>query len=99
MNAASLLRSARLRAGLSQRSLARLAEVPQSTVARIELGAVDPRSDTLAGLLNAAGYELDTTRRLGIGIDRSQIRELLQLSPRDRLNLAATDAAGLRRLD
>jgi len=76
-----------------------LADVPQSTVARIELRTVDPHSDTLVRLLRAAGYELDTTRRLGIGVDRSQIRELLQLSPRDRLRLLAGDAAGLRRLD
>ena len=99
MDAASLLRNARLRADLSQRKLAHLARVPQSTVARIELGTVDPRSDTLDRLLAAAGQELDSGRRPGIGVDRTQIRELLRLSPRERLELAAGDAAGLRALD
>lgn len=99
MRSPNLLRHARLHAGMSQRALAARAGVPQSTVARIELGAVAPRADTLEKLLFAAGRELATDRQLGIGIDRGQIRQLLGLTPRQRLELAARDAAHLRRLD
>jgi hypothetical protein len=35
----------------------------------------------------------------GVGIDRSQIRELLRLTPLERAQLAVADAAGLARLD
>jgi transcriptional regulator with XRE-family HTH domain len=94
-----LLRRVRRGSGLSQRALARRAGVPQSTVARIELGALSPRTDTLERLLLAAGQELSVEPKLGIGVDRSQIRDLLRLAPRQRLELAARDAAGLRRLD
>src|SRR5436305_1950065 len=47
------LQRARKRAGLSQRGLAARAGVPQSTVARIELDALDPRSGTGVRLLRA----------------------------------------------
>lgn len=53
-----LVRTARRRAGLSQRALARRAGTAQSVVARIEAGATDPSSATLARLLAAAGVEL-----------------------------------------
>jgi transcriptional regulator with XRE-family HTH domain len=52
-----ILRTARQRAGLSQRELARRAGTAQSLVARIEGGRTSPRSDTLARLLEAAGYD------------------------------------------
>jgi transcriptional regulator with XRE-family HTH domain len=93
-----MLRYARQRAGLTQRQLAERAGVPQATVGRIEGGLVAPRTDTMERLLRAAGLELTVGSRPGIGIDRSQIRELLRLTPRQRLDLAAGDAAGLARL-
>jgi predicted transcriptional regulator len=69
--------------------------VPQSTVARIELGALSPRTDTLERLLRAAGQTLSFEPVLGVGIDRTQIRELLRLSPEQRLRLAEGDARSL----
>lgn len=98
MKAAEMLRDARRAAGLTQRQLAERAGVPQATVGRIETGAVSPRVDTLDRLLRAANQELRVAPRPGIGIDRSQIRELLRLSARQRLDLAVRDAAGLDRL-
>jgi uncharacterized protein len=92
MNAARLVRNARRRAGLSQRALARAAGVPHSTVARIELGRLSPRTDTLERLLRAAGRTLATEPALGEGVDRSQIRELLRLTPGERARLAVADA-------
>ncbi len=98
MDAAQTLRDARRRAGLSQRALARLANTQQPAVARIESRAVVPRVDTLDRLLAACGLALATVPRPGAGIDRTQIRDLLTLSPGDRLRLAARDGRNLDRL-
>ena len=98
MKAAFLLRQARRQAGITQRELATRAGVPQATVGRIEAGQVAPRVDTLEGLLRATGNELSVALRPGAGLDRGQIRELLRLTPRQRLELAVSDAAGLDRL-
>jgi transcriptional regulator with XRE-family HTH domain len=99
MTAARLLRRARRRAGLSQRELARHASVPQSTVARVELGVISPRANTLDRLLRAAGQTLTVEPLLGVGVDRTQIRELLRLSPQQRLRLAEADARAFADFD
>jgi predicted transcriptional regulator len=78
---------------LSQRALASAAGVPQSTVARIETGQLAPRADTLERVLRASGHTLALESTAGIGIDRSQIRELLRLTPGQRARLAIADAA------
>ena len=54
----SLVRDARRRSGLSQRDLAELAGTAQSVVGRIEAGLAKPSFDTLARLLDAAGFDL-----------------------------------------
>ena len=97
-SAARMLTNARRQAGLSQRALARAAAVPHSTVARIELGRLSPRADTLERLLRSCGRTLSTEAALGAGVDRSQIRELLKLSPGQRARLAIADAAALEAL-
>lgn len=97
MKADQALREARASAGHSQRALARLAGVAQPAIARIESGRVEPRVDTLAHLLQACGQRLITTPRLGEGIDRSVIRQLLKLTPQQRLDLAITEARNLAR--
>ena len=58
MDAAALLRTARTRAGLSQRALARAAGTSQSAIAAIESGRKQPTVATLDRLLRAAGTEL-----------------------------------------
>lgn len=93
-----LLQRARARAGLTQRALAARAGVPQSTVARIERGRLDPRISTLDRLLRACGVELDVVPRPGAGVDRTQIRERLALSPEQRLKETAAAAAAVGRL-
>lgn len=97
VNARRLLKHARRSAGLTQRQLARVAGLPQSTVGRIESGSLQPRWETIARLLDAAGYSLELSRA-GAGIDRTQIRALLPMSPRERLQTATADARGLDRL-
>jgi predicted transcriptional regulator len=66
---------------LSQRELAARTGVAQPTIARIETGVTDPRVETLDRLLRACGEGLTTARRRGAGVDRTQLRELLRLSP------------------
>lgn len=59
MKAVSLLREARLRAGLTQRDLARRARTAQSVIARIERGQTSPTLETFSRLLSATGFSLD----------------------------------------
>jgi transcriptional regulator with XRE-family HTH domain len=95
MTAARLLRTARTRARLTQRALAERAGVPQPVIARIESGASRPRIDTVDRVLRACGAELTLRPRLGEGVDRTAMREMLRLTPRRRLELAASEAANL----
>ena len=99
MSAARLLKYARRRAGLSQRALASAAKVPQSTVARIELGTLSPRVDTLERLLRATGQTLSTEARIGVGVDRSLIHTLLEQPPAERLRQLTADARAARLFD
>ena len=99
MTGQKLLRDARARAQLTQRQLAQRAHIAQPTISRIEAGVADPRVETLERLLAACGESLVSAVRPGAGVDRSQMRELLRLSPRQRLDLLRDDAAGLRRLE
>jgi hypothetical protein len=71
--------------------------MPQSTVGRIEAGHIGPRWSTVEALLEASGMTVELTPASGLGIDRSQIRELLRLTPFERAQLAVADAAGLAR--
>jgi predicted transcriptional regulator len=90
-----MVRHARRRAGLTQRQLAAKAGIPQETIARIERGRVDPRVSTLDRLLEACGFGLEHMPRLGIGVDRPQIRERLTLTPRERLDRAIQENRNL----
>jgi transcriptional regulator with XRE-family HTH domain len=96
MDAAQAVKAARTEAGLSQRRLAVRSGVPQSAIARIESGRVIPRVDTLSRLLRAAGASLEVQRRPpGWGVDRTQIRELLKLTPAERVRLQAASSRNL----
>lgn len=98
MDVGRAIRTARRRAGMSQRELAERAGLPQSTVARIESGFVDPRTTTVVKLLNACGERLEAIPRIGTGVDRSRIRALLQLTPQQRLDAAVAAANNVRAL-
>ena len=99
MGSAEALLAARRRADLTQRELARRTGVAQPTIARIETGVADPRVDTLRRLLAACGARLSVEPLPGFGVDRTQMRELLRLSPRARVESLRRDAAGLAALD
>ncbi len=95
MNAADFLLYARRHSGLSQRELAARTGVAQPTIARIEKGRTSPRFDTLGRLLAACEFRLDLSRLKEEEIDRSSIRELLAMSPAERLRLATEEARNL----
>jgi len=88
MSASSQLNQARRAAGLTQRELARRSGIPQSAIARIERDRQVPRLDTLERLLKACGFELRLGPIRGGGVDRSQLREWVEMSPPERLRRA-----------
>ena len=47
--------------GLSQRDLAEMCDIPQSSIARIETGKITPRLDTLLKILKQLGLTLSVT--------------------------------------
>lgn len=47
--------------GLSQRDLAEMCDIPQSSIARIETGKITPRLDTLLKILKQLGLTLRVT--------------------------------------
>ncbi|HET8648792.1 MAG TPA: helix-turn-helix transcriptional regulator [Gemmatimonadales bacterium] len=85
---ATLLRSARRRAGLTQRELARRAATAQSVVARIEAGQTSPSAATLTRLLSAAGFEA-RVELSPLPAEQSHmlddVARILRLTPEDRL--------------
>lgn len=92
------LRQARRRAGLTQRTLARRAAVPQPMIARIEAGRVMPRVDTLDRLLRACGDKLAAIPRLDEGHDVDQIRSLLARSHAERIDDMASASRAIEEM-
>lgn len=91
MDAAELVRDARIQSGLSQRALARKARTAQSVVARVELGETSPSWDTLIRLLRAAGHTLSASLERTTP-DRTlldDVPRILRLTPEERLNEVA----------
>jgi len=85
MALASILREARLRAGLSQAELARRAGVAKSTIGRIETGARVPSTELLERLVRAAGFELlPTLSEPDPGTD-AMFERTLRRTPQQRL--------------
>jgi transcriptional regulator with XRE-family HTH domain len=104
--AAQLLTSARRRAGLTQRELARRARTSQSVIARIESGAASPSWRTLERLVNCAGFEVQATlgfKARGRSHMLEDVPRILRLTPEERLlelrNAARLFTAAVRRDD
>jgi transcriptional regulator with XRE-family HTH domain len=88
LDAASLLREARTRAGLTQRELAKRAGTAQSVVARIERRLSDPSWQTLERLIAAAGFSLHRELTLRPTPDSYMLQDvarILSLTPEERL--------------
>lgn len=63
--------------------------MPQETIARIESSRTSPRFDTLVHLLAVCGFELEVEPKKGIGVDVSQIRQMLAMTPTERARFAS----------
>jgi uncharacterized protein len=107
VDARTLLRTERHRAGLTQRQLAQRTGVPQSTIARIETGLTDPRASTLNALLVGCGRSMtaDAWRpEPGRGLSERAIRYLPEMTRRiverfspSRIILFGSQARGIAR--
>lgn len=108
--AAALLRSARERAGLTQRELAERAGTSQPAVARAERGRATLTVATLGRLLGAAGFDLvmevrpravedPVTEAYRRDVDRTLLRENRRRSVDERLRAGAETVADLRELE
>lgn len=95
---ADLLFKVRRAAGLTQRALAQRTDVPQPTIAAIEAGRRDPRVGTLSKLVDGCGWERVMLPRKGLGIDRSQIRKMLDMTPAERVQRLAVEATRRRQV-
>lgn len=95
VRSAALLREARLRAGLSQETLAERTGRSRPQIARWEGGAVAPSLDTLVELIGACGYEIPLELRALRPIADDHLMAGQQLSPERRLDrmLAELSAA------
>jgi len=86
--AASLLRQARTRAGLSQRGLARRARTAQSVIARIEQGQTSPTWETLERLLEAANLDIHAQLEPRVVVGSHMLGEvagIMRMTPEQRL--------------
>ena len=83
MDAARLIRTARRRAGLSLRELARRAHTSHSTLAAYEQAHKTPNVDTLDRILTACGFRVDVAlepRPADVAADpAARGRELLEV--------------------
>lgn len=61
MTSGTLIREARLRAGLSQVELSEVSGKDRAQIARWERDVVQPSFETLRELIRACGYDLETT--------------------------------------
>jgi transcriptional regulator with XRE-family HTH domain len=89
-----LLREARRRHGVSQKSLAARAGTAQSAISRIESGRVSPSIDTLWELLYLLGEDLVlNVEPRDWGIDKTLAREHLRHTPEERVDYGLAFAA------
>jgi transcriptional regulator with XRE-family HTH domain len=83
----TLIREARLRAGLSQSELSERSGRDRAQIARWEGDVVQPSFETLRELVRACGFELDSTLvPLEVNEEReARLQEELLRSPQERL--------------
>ena len=100
MLASALLREARQSAGLTQTQLAERLAVAQPVIARLESSDSNPTWNTFARALRATGHTVSLERRRpsAVGLDLSQLRRRLALSPAERLQLFQASQRELTRL-
>ena len=90
MRSASVIREARLRAGLTQAELADRTGRDRSVIARWEQGVVGPSLDTLLELVRACGFDLPL-ELVSYDDDRvARLQKNLILSPERRVRRLMT---------
>ncbi|MGC1165538.1 MAG: helix-turn-helix domain-containing protein [Solirubrobacterales bacterium] len=98
MTPGDLLRDARRRHGVSQKSLAARASTTQSAISRIERDRVSPSIETLRELLYLLGEDLVLAAKgRDAGIDRTLNQANLNLTPAQRLRRGMDFADFVRR--
>jgi transcriptional regulator with XRE-family HTH domain len=99
VTAATLIRSAREDAGLSQAELARRMGTSQPVVAGLERVGANPTFRTLERALRAAGRQLEiVTATPSATVDEDQIERRLRMAPADRLAAFEREYRGLQEL-
>ena len=100
MVASALLREARRSAGLTQTQLAERLAVSQPVIARLEGSDSNPTWNTVVRALHATGHSvsLEQRRTAAVGLDLSQLRRRLALTPAERLRLFQASQRELTRL-
>lgn len=93
-----LIRAARRQAGLTQLQLARRMGTGQSVIVRWERGERSPTVDTVRRAAAICGFDLETSL-VPARVDPAAIARLRALSPTERLELAAAEAAHLAAFD
>jgi transcriptional regulator with XRE-family HTH domain len=79
VDASSILRRARLRAGLSLRELAARAETSHSALAAYEAARVTPNVETFDRVLSAAGFSASLSLTTRVAPDAARGRELVEV--------------------
>jgi transcriptional regulator with XRE-family HTH domain len=87
MTTGELIRSARLRAGYSQKELAQRLGMASSSIARWETDVVEPGFSTLRRVLQACGFDIPPVL---VSYERdperdAQIQEMRELTPQERM--------------
>ena len=92
--ASEILRTLRWSRGLTQRDLARLAQVPQPTIAAIESAQREPSLSLLSSIVESTGFSLELTlaplHRLGAVNIARRLSEVLQ---KERYSRQSEDSA------
>lgn len=79
MDAATILRGARKRSGLSLRVLARRAQTSHSALAAYESGRVTPTVDTFDRIVRAAGFTIASELTPSVAPEAERAQELLEV--------------------
>lgn len=87
MTSGTLIREARLRAGLSQVELSERSGKDRAQIARWERDVVQPNFETLRELIRACGFDLETTLvpYQTHPKDDTRLRKSLERAPQERL--------------
>lgn len=100
MVSGSLIREARLRAGLSQSELGRRLGKHPTVISRWERGAVTPSLETLREVVRACGLELTfgLANADESGHDAALIERMLRLTPAERLRTGVEEYNAIERM-